>query len=813
MKPVDPYRRFKRVAVLGTGIMGAQIAAHLTNCGVQVTLFGLTEEEDVDATAERAITGLARSKPPALGLPEWAQHIQPATYTNDLALIAECALVIEAVSEDRRIKNRVYKQILPHLNNNAILASNTSGLSIAEMGKWMPAKVRDRFFGVHFFNPPRFMPLVELIAPNHIDQEIATGLDDFLTSAVGKQVVRAKDAPGFIANRLGMFAMTSAIHHAERLGIGFDTVDALCGERIGRAKSACFRTADLIGLDIVQAVINNLHDALKHDPWQNYFQVPDWMKQLIEEEKLGQKSGVGVYKKEGKEILVFDKEQQDYRPASKEVSKVFKQKIKEAGGVAAALPALQSAQDVESQFIWAIHRDLFHYAAVHLADLADTVREADLAMRYGFGWRHGIFSLWQQAGGQALTQQIARDIKSGAAMSDMELPPWIDRSFYAADGAWSPSARKYVAALARPRDLAPQVMKLDRTPQLKIVSEDDYLRAVDLGDDILAVNFKTKMHVISYEVLDGLVAIYDRAVREYGALIIWQEDAPFCAGANLYQILASAKLGAYEKSGIITNLKRQAFESLNPKLPKIGKLPPIREILMCMQNLYMRFKHGDIPVVAAVQGLALGGGCELLLHCDRVVATQDSFIGLVEIAVGVLPAAGGSKEMARRAEELADDTPLFPVLAKFYKQIALAKISSSAAEARKMGYLRAPDKIIANPQELLYVARNEAYALMRGNYRPPRRRKDIKILGRAGKANFLAQLTNLQAGQFISDHDYLCAAQTAEVLCGGELDADQVVSDDWLLQLECAAFLRLLKTPASQQRIEHILKTGKPLRN
>ena len=809
----DPYRRFKRAAVLGTGTMGAQIAAHLTNCGVQVRLFGLTADEDENATAEHAIAGLARSKPPALGLPAWAQDIQPATYTHDLARIADCTLVIEAVSEDLHIKKRVYQQVLPHLNKNTVLASNTSGLSITEMARWMPAQVRDRFVGVHFFNPPRFMPLVELIAPNHIDPTIRTELDAFLTSVLGKQVVQAKDAPGFIANRLGMFAMVAAMHHAERLGIGFDTVDALCGERIERAKSACFRTADLVGLDIVQAVINNLHGALAHDPWQHYFQVPDWMNQLIEEGKLGQKSGAGVYKKEGKEILVFDTKQQQYRPAKKEIDGAFKQKIKDAGGIAAALPDLQSAQDTTSRFIWAIHRDVFHYAAVHLADLADTVRAADHAMRFGFGWRHGIFSLWQQAGGQTLTQQINRDIKNGAAMADMELPPWIDRNFYSADGAWSPAARRYVAPVARPRDLAPQVMKHDKAPRLNVVTENAQLRAVDLEDGILAVNFKTKMHTISYELLEGLAAIYDLARRDYGALIIWQEDAPFCAGANLYQILAGAKLGAYDKSGLITNLKRQAFESLNPKLPKIGKLPPIRDVLKHLQDLCMRFKHGDMPVVAAVQGLALGGGCELLLHCDRVVAAMDSFIGLVEIGVGVLPAGGGSKEMTRRAEERAGTTPLFPILAQYYEQIALAKVSSSAAEAQQMGYLRAADRIIANPQELLYVARSEALTLMRGNYRPPRRRKDIKILGRAGRANFLAQLTNLKAGQFISDHDYLCAAQIAEVLCGGDLDADQVVSDDWFLQLERDGFLRLLKTSASQQRIEHILKTGKPLRN
>ena len=809
------YREFKHIAVLGTGTMGAQIAAHLTNCGLDVILFGLTEAEDPNATAQKAIKNLKSLKPPALALPNWGERIRPASYRDNLPLLKDRHLVIEAVSENLDIKKSVYGKVIPHLNSNAILASNTSALSITRMSEWMPASLRQRFFGIHFFNPPRYMPLTELIMHENADPETAAQLERFLTSVAGKQTVRAKDSPGFIANRLGVFGMAAALFHARRLGIGFDTADALCGTRINRAKSACFRTADLVGLDIIIAVMNNLTEVLKQDPWQQHFAPPEWITKMVAAGSLGQKTGKGIYKKVGKDILVFDTEANDYRPADKKISKECRRLL--GDGIAAALPKLRESKDPHCQFLWAVHRDQFHYALTHLPELAETVRDADLAMRHGFGWKDGIFSLWQSAGGKSLTALIEEDIKEGRTMSDATLPPAPPDGFYNNKynnkGAWSPAAKKYLPTKNQPTDLAPLMMSAEKIPQLKVVEETEWLRATDLGDEILAINFKTKMHTISYELLKDLETVWAKATAEYGALILWQEEAPFCAGANLYQILASAKLGAYEQSGMLTDIKMRAFEALNPKLPKLGKLPPIREVIQRLQNICMSFKHGDIPVVAAVDGLALGGGCELLLHCDRVVATTNSFIGLVEIGVGVLPAGGGSKEMARRAEECAGETPLFPFLAKFYEQIALAKVAAGADDARRMGYLRAADKVIANPQELLYVARNSALELMRGNYRPPYRRNDIKITGRPGKGNFLAQLTNLRAGNFISEHDYFCAAEIANVLCGGETDADQTASDEWFLQLEREGFLRLLKTNLSQKRIEHILKTGKPLRN
>ena len=813
-------KRFSKIAVLGTGTMGAQIAAHLVNCGLDCILFGLTEEEDKNATAKAAISKLAKINPSPLTLKQLTQYIEPADYKNHLSKLQECSLVIEAVSENIAIKRELYQKIVPHLNKNCILASNTSGISIKELGANLPSEKQDNFCGVHFFNPPRYMPLVELIPHTDTEKEHLHNLEGFLTSVLGKQVVMAKDAPGFIANRFGIFAMAAVFHWMEKFDLPPDTVDELCGQLIGRAKSACFRTADLVGLDVLASVMDNLHTNLNHDPWHEYFVLPAWLKSIIKDKNFGQKSGKGVYEKTAKGILVFDPKQGDYRPITSGKSAAVKEIFSEHKNIAQALPALQKSRDHQASFLWALHRDLFHYASTHLADVADNVRDADQAMKSGFGWEDGIFQLWQQAGGKNISKLITEDINKGKSLASIALPSWTQQDMYNPSGAWSPQRKAHVALSSHPvysrRIIASDVnLWLQQKAHLPaVIMEDESIRMIDLKEGIVAINFKTKMNTLSFELLQSCNKALDMVEQDYKGLIFWQPQGAFCAGANLYQILAGARLGKLEKSGVISAVKQAAFEALNPKLPKLGKLPAIKDVIKNLQDLFMRLKHSPFPVVAAVQGLALGGGCELILHTDRVVAANDSFIGLVEIGIGVLPAGGGSKEMARRAEEMSSpDIPLFFHLKQAYENIALAKVSSSAAEARQMGYLRASDKIIANPEELLYVARKETLALIDETYQPPRRRFDIGIAGRPVAANFLAQLINMKEGEFISEHDYLCAAEIAKVLCGGELDAGQSASDEWFLQLEREGFLKLLKTNLTQERIEHTLKKGKPLRN
>lgn len=826
---VSYQKTFSKIAVLGTGTMGLQIAAHLVNSGCDCLLFGLTEEEDKKATAVAAIKNLPKIKPPAVASKSIINNIQPLDYTNDISRLRECSLVIEAVSENMNVKRELYGKVEPHLGKDAIFASNTSGLSIKELGEALSSATRDNFCGVHFFNPPRYMPLVELIPHTDTEKEHLHKLEGFLTTTLGKQVVYAKDTPGFIANRFGIFSMAVIFHWMKHYELAPDVVDELCGGLIGRAKSACFRTADIVGLDIVADVMKNLKTNLRHDPWHKHFVLPDWMQDMIKAKHLGQKSGKGVYEKTTEkgvtQINVFDPELGDYRPVQKGKSKKVKEIFATSRGLADALPKLCSAQDAQANFLWAIHREIFHYAAIHLADVADTVRDADQAMMSGFGWEKGIFRLWQETGVSKICDLINKDIAKNNSMVNISLPHWTQQDIYNASGAWSPKRKSRIMPSSHPvyqRQVIAHESQLwpnQKTSLPQVVMEDDSIRMLNLKDGVVAINFKTKMNTLSFELLESLSKALDLVEAQYAGLIFWQPQGPFCAGANLYQILASVRLGKVDKSGVVSNLKQVAFEALNPKLPKLGKLPPVKQVINDLQQLFMRLKHSHFPVVAATQGLVLGGGCELILHTDRVVAANDSFIGLVEMGIGVLPAGAGTKEMARRADEWSQnldegsDHAHFIKLRQFYSNLAMAKVSGSALEAREMGYLRPADKIIANPKELLYVAKKECLALIDESYRPPKRRSDIKVAGRPAIANFMAHLANMQEGEFISAHDHICAKELAKVICGGDLDSGQVADDDWFLQLEQESFISLVKTKLTQDRIEYILKTGKPLRN
>ncbi len=823
---VTGYRSiFPKVAVLGTGTMGVQIAAHLVNSGCECLLFGLTEAEDKKATAAAAIKNLPKIKPPALASKSLTQLIQPLDYTNHLHRLSECSLVIEAVSENIKIKRELYAKVEPHLHKKAIFASNTSGLSIKLLGESLSSATRDNFCGVHFFNPPRYMSLVELIPHTDTEKEHLHRLEGFLTTTLGKQVVYAKDTPGFIGNRFGIFSMAVVFYWMDYYKLAPDTVDELCGSLIGRARSACFRTADVVGLDIVANVMKNLSTNLKHDPWNKYLILPDWMKEMIKNKHLGQKSGKGVYEKTKEGIMVFDPSKGDYRLATKSKSKQVKEIFATSQGLADALPKLQKSSDAQAKFLWAVHREIFHYAAIHLADVADNVRDADQAMMSGFGWEHGIFRLWQEAGVDKICKLIDKDIANSNSMTQIPLPQWTQQEMYNEAGAWAPKRKSRIMPSSHPvyqRQVVAHSCNLwpkQKTQLPQVIMEDDCLRMINLKDGVAAINFKTKMNTLSFDLLQTFDKALDVVEKDYDALVVWQPQGPFCAGANLYEILAGARLGKLEKNGVVSKVKQLAFEALNPKLPKLGNLPPVREVVGDLQRIFMRLKHSEFPVIAAVQGLVLGGGCELILHTDRVVAANDSFIGLVEMGIGVLPAGAGSKEMARRADEWSQnlgeggDLAHFIKLREFYSNIAMAKVSGSALEAREMGYLRAADKIIANPKELLYVAKKEALALMDESYQPPRRRSDIRVAGRPAIANFKAHLTNMQEGSFISAHDHLCAKELANVICGGDLDAGQVADDEWFLQLERDGFINLLHTKLTQDRIEHILKTGKPLRN
>lgn len=782
----------RKAAVLGAGVMGAQIAAHLANAGVETVLFDLAAKDGPkNGIAVRAIANLARLSPAPLAEKARAGAIIAADYDDDLERLKDCDLVIEAIAERMDWKLDLYHRIAPHLRSDTLLASNTSGLSIDKLAEALSEDLRRRFCGVHFFNPPRYMHLVELIPGRKTDPALLDGLETFLTSTLGKGVIRAKDTPNFIGNRIGVLSMLATMYHTQQFKLGFDTVDALTGPAIGRPKSATYRTADVVGLDTMAHVIQTMADTLPGDPWHDYFKAPAWLTTLIDQGARGQKTGAGFYKKAGKDILVLDLAKHDYRPAEYETSDEVAA-ILAIRDPAEKFAKLHGSSDVQAQFLWAMFRDLFHYSAYHLADIAETARDVDLAIRWGYGWKLGPFETWQAAGWGEVARWIEQDIQAGKTMSDVPLPAWVTdgrRGVHRAEGSWSPGAKSDLPRAAHPayrRQLFPDPLMGEKFDTGTTLYENDGLRLWHLGDEVGIVSFKTKMHTVNDAVLDGLQRAVEESERNFKALVLWQTAEPFSAGADLKGML-----------GLLHE----------------GKLAQLEAMIGNFQATSMRLKYALLPVVAAVRGLAFGGGCEFQMHCARTVAALESYIGLVEAGVGLLPAGGGLKELALRASQHALDNDPFPLIKQSFETVAMAKVAGSALEAKQLGLLRESDVVVFNTFELLHVAKCTAAALAEAGYRPPLPARTITVAGDVGTATIEVQLVNMRAGNFISDHDLEIAERIADTLCGGKIERGSQVDEQWLLDLERQHFIELAQMPKTQERIVHTLKTGKPLRN
>ncbi len=785
--------RIRKVAVLGAGVMGAQIAAHLVNAGVDTVLFDLPAKEgDPNGIVNKALGNLLKLSPAPYASKSLAGTITPANYADHLDLLAECDLIIEAIAERMDWKLDLYKKVGPHIAPHAVVASNTSGLSINAMADALDAKVQPRFCGVHFFNPPRYMHLAELIPCRNTDPAVLEGLESFLVSTLGKGVVYAKDTPNFIGNRIGVFSMLSVMHHTQAFGLGFDEVDALTGPLLGRPKSATYRTADVVGLDTMAHVIKTMADTLPEDPWHQYFAPPAWLKALIDKGALGQKAGAGFFRKVGKDIHVIDVAKQDYRPAAAEVAPEVLEILK-TRNPAEKFAKLRASGHKQAQFLWACFRDLFHYTAFHLKDIAETARDVDLAIRWGYGWQQGPFESWQAAGWKTIAGWIEEDRAAGKCMSDAALPAWVGDGrdgVHAEQGSYAPASDKLVArssnpVYARQRFMDP-VLGETYAPG-ETVFETDAVRMWHDDDGIAVLSFKTKMHTVSDGVLAGVQQAIDIAEKDFSGLVLWQPKEPFSAGADL--------------SGAIASLQA-------------GKLDQFEAMVATFQATSMRIKYSLVPVVAAVRGLALGGGCEFQMHSARAVAALESYVGLVEAGVGLLPAGGGLKEIALRAAQAAG--PGGDVLAQlkpYFEAVAMGKVSTSAVEAKELKLFRDNDLVVFNTWEVLHVAKGQVRALADAGYRPPMPARQIPVAGDVGIATFKMMLVNMLEGRFISKHDYEVATRIATVLCGGEVDRGALVDEEWLLRLEREHFVALAQMPKTQERIMHTLKTGKPLRN
>ncbi|GAB2617718.1 3-hydroxyacyl-CoA dehydrogenase/enoyl-CoA hydratase family protein [Novilysobacter erysipheiresistens] len=784
----------RRAAVLGAGVMGAQIAAHLTNAGVDTVLFDLPAKEgNPNGVVDKAIAGLAKLSPAPLADKALAKRIVAANYETGLDLLNGCDLIIEAIAEKMEWKQDLYKKVAPHVASHAVLASNTSGLGINKLADVLPEALRPRFCGVHFFNPPRYMHLAELIPAKATDPAVLANLETFLTTTLGKGVVIARDTPNFIGNRIGVFSMLAAMHHTEQFKLGFDTVDALTGPAIGRPKSATYRTADVVGLDTMAHVIKTMADTLPDDPWHKYFKAPKWLAGLVEKSALGAKTGAGFYTKKGKDILVLDLKAQDYRPSAPELDPEVAALLKEKDP-AKKFAAMRASKHPQAKFLWACFRDTFHYSAFHLKDIAETARDVDLAMRWGYGWSVGPFESWQAAGWKQVADWIAEDIVSGDAMSNATLPDWVfdgREGVHADAGSYSPNRDATVPRSDNPvyaRQRFPDALIGEKPSKGRTVFENDGVRMwADEGDGIAVVSFKTKMHTVSDQVLDGLQEAVARAEKDFAGLVIWQPKEPFSAGADL-----AGALGLLQAGDV------KGFEAM----------------VANFQATSQRIKYSLVPVVAAVRGLALGGGCEFQMHSARTVLGLESYVGLVEAGVGLLPAGGGLKELAVRASDAAGaNGDAFAELKTVFETVAMAKVSTSAVEAKNLQLARQDDVVVFNAFELLHVAKAQARVLAESGYRPPLPARGIRVAGDVGIATFKMLLVNMLEGYFISQHDYEIATRIATVLCGGEVDRHSVVDEDWLLKLERQHFVELAQMPKTQERIAHMLKTGKPLRN
>ncbi|MBO0990429.1 enoyl-CoA hydratase/isomerase family protein [Delftia sp. SD018] len=794
----------KKVAVLGAGVMGAQIAAHLVNVKVPVVLFDLPAKEGPKSgIAERAIANLKKLKPSPIGVAEDTDLIQPANYEEHLKLLKGCDLIIEAIAERMDWKLDLYTKIAPHVAKHAIVASNTSGLSITKLSEALPDAIKPRFCGIHFFNPPRYMPLVELIATPTTQPVVLDQLEAFVTSGLGKGVVRAKDTPNFIANRIGIAGMLATMKEVENFGLTFDVVDDLTGKKLGRASSGTFRTADVVGLDTMAHVIKTLQDNLsaETDPFYGSFGTPPVLAKLIELGNLGQKAKKGFYKKVGRDILQFELDSEDYVPAGGKADEVYGRMLKKPA--AERLKLLRNAEGAQGRFLWAILRNSFHYAAIHLESIAESARDVDQAMRWGFGMKQGPFELWQEAGWLEVAKMVQEDIDAGKALSKAPLPQWVFEGpvaeaggVHTAQGSWSPAKGQFVPRRVLPvyeRQIFPEkLLGEDSLPDWKTagttIAESKALRTWTLDGQILIASIKNKMHAISPEVMEALMEAVDVAETDFQGMVIWSGDAPFSVGADLEATMPAFVIGGAD-----------AIESVEQEL----------------QNLMLRIRYAQVPVVAAIHGMALGGGCELAVYSARRVAHMESYIGLVEVGVGLVPGAGGLTYIARRAAENAATSTgkdLLPFLTEGFTAAAMAKVGTSAIESRKLGYLLDSDLIVPHKDELLFVAINEAKSMAAGGWRAPLPRS-FPVAGRSGVATIKGSLVNMRDGGFISEFDQHVASLIAHVVCGGDVDAGTLVDEAYLMKLERKAFCHLIGHPKTHERILGMLNTGKPVRN
>lgn len=794
-------RRISKVAVIGSGIMGSGIACHFANIGVEVLLLDIPPRELSDAEKAKGLslehktvrnrivnTNLAnalKSKPSPIYHPQFASRIKTGNLEDDLKKIADVDWIIEVVVERLDIKQKVFEQIEQFRKPGTLITSNTSGIPIKFMNDGRSEDFKQHFAVTHFFNPPRYLKLFEVVPGPQCKKEVTEFLLSYGEKFLGKTSVLAKDTPAFIGNRIGIFGIQSLFHQVKELGLTIEEVDKLTGPVIGRPKSATFRTVDVVGLDTLVHVANGLYENCPNDEAHELFKLPDFIKTMMDNKWLGSKTGQGFYKKEGKEILALDLNTLEYRP-QKKASFSTLELTKTIDSVIDRFPVLVNGSDRAGAFYRKNFAAMFAYVQNRIPEISDELYRIDDAMKAGFGWENGPFEIWDAIGIRKGIELMKAEGHSPA--------PWIEEmlnsgntSFYSVqDGAtyyYDVTAKKQ---LKKPGQDA--FIILDNIRKSNEVWKNTDAVVQDLGDGILNIEFKSKMNTLGGGVIQALNKAVDLAEKDFQGLVVGNQGANFSVGANIGMIFMMAV--------------EQEYDELN-------------FAIKMFQDTMMRMRYSSIPVIAAPHGMTLGGGCELSMHADKVVAAAETYIGLVEFGVGVIPGGGGSKEMTLRASDTfrKNDVEL-NVLQEYFLTIGMAKVATSAYEAFDFGILqKGKDVVVINRERQIAEAKKHALLMAEAGYTMPIKRTDVKVLGKQALGMFLVGTDSMEAGKYISEHDKKIANKLAYVMAGGDLSEPSFVSEQYLLDLEREAFLSLCTERKTLERIQHMLKTGKPLRN
>ncbi len=780
----------QNVVILGAGVMGSQIAAHCINAGLNVKLLDLKSdnEDRPNKTAEEAIQKLQKMNPAPLAKSDWTDRITPGNFEDHLEWISDADWVCEVIVERMDIKKEMMSRIEKVRKPETIVSSNTSGLPISEIGEDCSEEFRSHFLGTHFFNPPRYMKLLEIIPTEDTSSEVVEYMTGFCEKILGKGIVQCKDTPNFIANRIGVFSMASIMPWFFDGKFRIEEIDELTGTLTGYSKAATFRTADMAGLDVLNHVAENLLPAIPDDERREIFELPDVFKKMVDEGAHGNKAGHGFYKKvqtdDGKEYHVINPDSLEYEPQEEISFESVKEAKKKFKTSEERLKYLVNQEDEVGKFLWEIHCDLLLYSANRIPEITDSVEAIDRAMQWGFNWELGPFQRWDAIG---VRESVKKMISQGREVPE-SVQKMLDSgrdSFYA-DGTVYNLVTGQAESIPPPANEAITVSILKN--QNKEVWGNKSAGLYDMGDGIALFEFRTKQQTLGFDLVKSVEEACEIVKEKFDGLVIGHDNENFSYGANLAEAGHALKEGDFSR---------------------------VKEAVENFQRVAVGLRYQPFPVVAAVSGRTFGGGVEFMMHSDKVVAHHELYAGLVELGVGLIPAGGGTKELLLRAMEKvqeSEDADPLPYLKHAFKTIGLAKVSDSAQKAKELGYLRSSDVIVMNRDLLLKTAKDHAKVLADQGYRPPAEPK-IKLIGKTGFSALNIMLYIMNEGNYASDYDKVLTRKVATVLTGGDISEPQEVPESAILKLERDAILECFQDERTHKRMEHMLKTGKPLRN